>query len=55
MRNRMLWASLAVLVFAGAAMAGKGGDIPFNHDPQKAMKMARSQGLGMMLYFTSEG
>ena len=43
------------LNLAAAASAEKGGEIPFKTDPQKAMKMAKAQGFGMMLYFTSDG
>ena len=55
MKTRWLLAPFAVLVMAAAASAEKGGEIPFKTDPQKAMRMAKAQGFGMMLYFTSEG
>ncbi len=55
MKTRWLLAPFAVLVLAAGAEAGKGGDIPFKTDPQKAMRQAKAQGFGMMLYFTSDG
>ena len=48
-------ALVAPTVFSAVAAGGKGGDVPWKMDPQKAMRDARKAGQGMMVYFTSEG
>jgi len=48
-------AIVAPTAIAAVTAGGKGGDVPWNMDPQKAMRDARKAGQGMMVYFTSEG
>ena len=43
-----------LLITAGTAMA-QNGKVPWKRDPQSAMAEAKKRGMGMMLYFTSEG
>ena len=51
-----IMASLVSLLAAAPALAQiGGGEIPWNWDPQSAIKQAKEKGIGMMLYFTSEG
>lgn len=45
----------AAVTFASSALAQDGGKIPWNHDPQAAMKEAKLSGKVMMMFFTSEG
>ena len=49
--------SVALFLFAaGSAFAqSKGGKVPWKTDPQAAIAEAKARGMGMMLYFTSEG
>ena len=54
-----MWKSIAALVatvaIAGVAAAQDGGKIPWNHDPEAAMKDAKKSGKSMMFFFTSLG
>jgi len=49
----------AIFMMGAAAMAAhaqdKGGKVRWVRDPKEGMEMARAEGKGMMLYFTSEG
>ena len=53
--NKLVATTVILLITAGTAMAQKGGKVPWRTDPQAAMADAKKKGLGMMLYFTSEG
>ncbi len=55
-RKLTLATLIAFLLLSSAALAGgKGGKVGWNENPKRAMAMAKAQGLGMMLYFTSDG
>lgn len=47
--------ALAAAVLAGTASAQDGGKIPWNKDPQAAIKEAKKSGRPMMFFFTSDG
>jgi hypothetical protein len=47
--------ALAAAVLASTASAQDGGKIPWNKDPQAALKEAKKTGRPMMMFFTSEG
>lgn len=56
MKKTIIIAGFIGLLAATPALAQeKGGLIPWKYDPQKAIEEAETRGLGMMLYFTSEG
>ena len=56
MPTKIIFGFLGLVLFAGSASAQiKGGKVPWNHDPQTAMQLAKKKGLPMMLYFTSKG
>ncbi len=52
---KAMLALVAGVLFAGEALAGGGGKVPWIKDPEAAMKAAKSSGKPMMLYFTSDG
>jgi len=56
-RSGLMGLTIAMTVTAvSSGIAGdEGGKVAWNKDPQKAMKLAKKRGAGMMLYFTSEG
>ena len=53
--TRTLLAVALVGAMSAAAVAQDGGKIPWNHDPQAAMKEAKKSGKPMMMFFTSLG
>lgn len=56
MSKKMAVAVAFVLLVAGPAAAqDENGKIPWKRDVKSAMADARARGMGMMLYFTSEG
>ena len=53
----MAAAMLAAPISVGfaAVPGGKGGEVKWQTDAKKGMKLAKKNGMGMMLYFTSDG
>jgi len=53
--SQMLLAMALAGAMSAAAVAQDGGKVPWNHDPQAAMKEAKKSGKPMMMFFTSLG
>lgn len=52
---KAMLACLAGLLLTATAAAQDGGKIPWNKDPQEAIKAAKKSGKPMMMFFTAEG
>jgi len=52
---KAMLALVAGVLFAGEALAGDGGKIPWEKEPQAAIKAAKVSGKPMMFFFTSDG
>ena len=53
--SRSLLAFALVGAMSAVAVAQDGGKIPWNHDPEAAIKEAKKSGKPMMMFFTSLG